>query len=314
MASPFSSIPRSNTESKATQPVEEEQSVLTQVLKEVLTWFFSVNGKHRDLLLQSNMADGYAIDPKNNKQQKINIYNVSTYIFRQEPAIIIQVGSSKVVKTGLGIAVEHSSEGNTRNCLQKRNIGKYSVVLTAETSSEQSTNRLAKLLNEIFLQHIPEYYQNVIFGDSSNSQIIFPQDYTPSDVLSRDFQQDSNVERSYRYTLSFDVEYESIRFIPGYDKILLQNLQGKKILNHDLPVILSMGKNYTITIKTNLLGVKLYSSKPEIFKVLQLSGPHGEGDGDRIYQGRALRTGNFVLKLQDLSLQNIQESEHKVDF
>jgi hypothetical protein len=315
LASPFSAIPRSNVESKATQPVEEESSVLALVIKEVLTWFFSVNGKHRNLFIeQSPFADGYAIDPVNTKQQKINIYNLSTYVFRREPAIIIQVGSPRVIKTGLGIAVEHSVAGNQSNCLQKRNIGKYTVTLIAETSQEQSTNKLAKLLNEIFLQHLPEYYQNVIYGDASNSQIILPQEYTQSEVLSRDFQQDSNVERVYRYTLSFEVEYESIRFIPGYEKLQISNTPGKMILAHDLPMLVHMGQNYIITIKTNLLGVKLYSSRPEIFQILQLSGPHGEGDGDRIYQGKALRIGSFSLKLQDQHLKNVKQSDHKVDF
>jgi hypothetical protein len=79
-------------------------------------------------------------------------------------------------------------------------------------------------------------------------------------------------------------------------------------------MVVHMGQNYIITIKTNLLGVKLYSSRPEIFQILQLSGPHGEGDGDRIYQGKALRIGAFSLKLQDQHLKNVKQSDHKVDF
>lgn len=314
MASPFSSVSRSNLDSKANQPAGEEQSILTQVLKEVLTWFFSVNGKHRDLLLQSPFADSFAIDPTENRQQKINIYNASTYQYRREPSLLVQVGSVRNSKPGLGIAVEHSVAANQQNCLQKRSIGKYSVSITAESGSEQTTNRLTKLLGDIFMQQIPEYYQNVIYGDSNNSQIIFPQDYVQSEILSKDFQQDSNVERVWRGSINFEVEYESIRFIPGYEKLTLSMGSGKMVLAHDCPLLVHMGKNYTITIKTNLLGVKLYSSKPGVFQLLQLSGPHGEGDGDRIYQGKALKLGSFSLKLQDQHLRNVKESNHKVDF
>lgn len=314
MTSPFVSIPRSNIENKSLQPSGEENSILVQVFKEILGWYFSNNGKHRDLLLQAPFADSYCLDPKNNKQQKISIYNVSTYQLRKDPSLIIQVGSVRGVKTGLGISVEHSHAGNQMNCLQKRNIGKYNVTLIAEAGSEQTVHRLSKLLSDIFFLHIPEYYQNVIYGDSNNSQILFPQEYTQSEVLSKDFQQDSNVERIYSYSLSFEVEYESIRFIRGYDKIQIVNNYGDKLLEHDLPTRVSMGSSYPITIKTNLIGVKLYSSNPGIFQLTQISGPHGEGNGDRYYQGRAMRVGTFSLTLQDLHMKNTKQTNHQVEF
>ena len=300
---------------KAQVSSSEENSILTQIMKEILGWFLSNSGKHRNLLTsQLPFADGYSIDPKEGNQQRINIYNISTYQPRKDPAIIIQVGSTQTIKTGLGISVEHSAAGNELNCLQKRNVGKYKITLVAESGSDQTTNKLARILGDIFIQHIPEYYQGVLYGDSNNSQIIFPQEYNQSDVLSRDMQIDSNVERIYRYSINFEVEYESIRFIPGYEKIQLVNQPGRKILEHDLQKMVKMGELYTITVKTNLLGVKLYSSKPEIFKVTQLSGPHGEGDGDRIYRGHALRVGPFSLKLQDLHMRNISQTDHSVEF
>jgi hypothetical protein len=86
------------------------------------------------------------------------------------------------------------------------------------------------------------------------------------------------------------------------------------ILEHDLPAVVHMGKLYPITVRTNLLGVNLYSSNSNIFQLHQLSGPQGEGNGDRYYHGTALRIGPFKLKLIDIHQSHIQESEHNVNF
>jgi hypothetical protein len=301
---------------KATEPLTDESSVLTQVLQEVLGWFFSNKGKHRDLLLQNPLADAFAIDADQNlnKQQLLTIQPVETYQYRHNPSITLRVGSTQNIKPGLGISVEHSAASIYKGCLQKRTFAKYNVTLLVETSSKQTTTRLAKMLSDIFFQYIPEYYQNVVMNDQAQSQIIFPQEYTQSPDLIRDFQADSNVERIYGYKFEFEADFESIHFVKGYDKISIVNQQGRKVLSHDLPASVRMGEQYVITVKTNLLGVRLYSQQPGIFELQQISGPQGEGDGDRIYRGHALRVGKFVLRLQDLAMLNILDSKHSVNF
>jgi hypothetical protein len=73
-----------------------------------------------------------------------------------------------------------------------------------------------------------------------------------------------------------------------------------------------MGKQYIMTIRTNLLGVQAYSSNPAICELLKLDGPHGESDGDRHYRVTAFRTGTIDMTLQDMHLTNVVKSSHRV--
>lgn len=316
MDSPFKAVPRSSTEQRALEPLTDETSAITRVLQEILNWFFSNNGKHRDLLLRNPYATGFAVDAdeRSNKQQLLTIQPVETYQYRHNPSITIKVGSTQNIKTGLGISLEHSKYSVDLQALQKRSLAKYHVKLLAETSSKQTTSRLAKLLSDIFFQHIPEYYQSVVFNDQAQSQIIFPQNYEQAADLTRDFQADSNVERIYGYSLEFESEFESLYFVPGYGQLSIVPSQGKKILEHDLPSQVRMGEQYIITVKTNLLGIRLYSMNPIVFELQQISGPMGEDDGDRIYRGHALRIGPFKLKLQDSNFKNEFLTNHTITF
>jgi hypothetical protein len=317
-------IPRSKIERKSTSPVEEENSVLTELLIEVLTWFFHPTGKHRDLLEQAAIAEMFSTEVKPDSHQvPLNIYSLKTYQWRGQPAIIVHVGSIQSKKPGLGIAIENAKVANDLGCLQKRSYAKYQIQIVAESASQQTTNSLAKLLAEIFIQHIPEYYQNVIYGDASNSQVMLPQEYKQSEVLAKDFQHDSNVERVYRWSMDFEVIFESIRFIKSreinlffdgtntVDSNISAGVNSKCILQHNVPELVKMGDQLQISIKTNLPGVKMYCSNPEIFKIFQTSGVHGDGE-ERCYLGRALRSGDFTLTIQDQKRRFVKDSIHRV--
>jgi hypothetical protein len=291
--------------------VEEENSVLVELFIEVLRWFFSPTGKHRDLLEQAAIAEKFLTEvPDGSHAVALNIYSLKTYQWRNQPAIIVHVGSIQAKKPGLGLAIENSKAGNDLGCLQKRSYAKYQISIVAESASQQTTNSLAKLLAEIFTQHIPEYYQNVIYGDASNSQVMFPQVYKQSEVLAKDFQHDSNVERVYRWSIDFEANFEAIRFIKGAEAQVTRGL-ATAVLEHNVPEKVVMGDQLTIAVKTNLQGVKMYSSNPEIFKLFQLSGTHGDGN-ERLYLGRALRSGEFTLTVQDHKRKFVKDSQHRV--
>lgn len=313
----FKSIPRSINDVRAEEVTVEESSAVTQVLIEILNWFFSNNGKHRDLLLsECSFADAYATDPStaNTKQQLITIQPVATYQVRRNPSIVVVVGSPVTTKTGVGIAIEGSSIASMSNNQFKRSYNTYSVQITASSSSQQTTNKIARLLGDIFNLHIPQYYQSVVINDMAKSQIIFPQEYGQPEFLNKDLQEGANVERVWSYQLSFKAEYESLRTIQGVGNLTVDNKKGSLILKHDLPEIVKMGRQYVITVKSNTVGVKLYTTNPNIFDLNKLSGPFGTGSGDYIYRGQALRTGSFKLYVQDMAETNKVESSHTVDF
>lgn len=310
----FKAIPKSIQEEAASNPVIDESSALTLLFMEILNWFFDENGKHRDLLLQASFADAYAVNPSNSAQQKVTIQPIATYQYRQNPSITIQVGNPQSKKTGLGIALEHSRAANGLWSLQKRSINIFNVKLMVETGSEQTTNKVAKLLTEIFFQHIPQQYQNVVGNDYGQSQIIFPQDYTQPTTLTKEPQNDANVERLYMYILEFDVEFESIRFIKGADPIHVTNTPPKKFINYDLPAKIHIGENRVITMKTNIPLVHIYSTEPSIFMLEQLSGPDGEANGEKLFHGIALRVGKFKIESQEGISKVKNQYEHEVIF
>lgn len=295
----FKAIPKSNVEAVASEPVVDESTMLVKMMMEIFSWFFNENGKHRDLLLQAPFADAFATNPSNPAQMKVTIQPIATYQYRQNPSITIQVGNPQAKKTGLGIALEHSKAANGLWCLQKRSLNKVNIKLMAETGSEQTTNKLAKLITEIFFQHIPQQYQNVVGNDLGQSQIIFPQEYNQPSNLVKELQQDANVERIWMYAIDFDVEFESIRFVRGANPIEVQNYKAEKYIDIDLPANLVVGQAYTINVKTNIPSVHLYSQDPSIFKLEQVSGPQGEFDGVKIYHGVALRVGPFLLQAEE---------------
>lgn len=313
----FRSIPRSINDVRAQEVTIEESSAVTQVLIEILNWFFSNNGKHRNLLLsECSFADAFATDPstKNTKQQLIVIQPIATYQIRRNPSIIVTVGSPVTTKTGLGIAIEGSSIASMSEGLFKRSYNSYAIKITAASNSQQTTNKLARMIGDIFNLHIPQYYQSVVINDLAKSQIIFPQDYTQSESLTKDLQEGANVERIWSYEMSFKAEYESLRTVSGVGNLKVDNKKGFSTLKHDLEKNLKMGKQYVITVKSNIPGVKLYTTNPNIFDIKKLSGPFGTGTGDYIYRGQALRTGTFKLFLQDMAESNKIESTHIVDF
>lgn len=259
----FKSIPRSINDVRTEEVTVEESSAVAQVLIEILNWFFSNKGKHRDLLLsECSFADAYATDPStaNTKQQLITIQSVATYQVRRNPSIIVIVGSPVTTKTGVGIAIEGSSIASMSNNQFKRSYNTYSVQITASSSSQQTTNKIARLLGDIFNLHIPQYYQSVVINDMAKSQIIFPQEYGQPEFLNKDLQEGANVERIWSYQLSFKAEYESLRTIQGVGNLMVDNKKGSLILKHDLPEIVKMGQQYIITVKSNTIGVKLYLS------------------------------------------------------
>lgn len=313
----FKSIPRSINDVRAEETIIEESSAVTQVLIEVLNWFFSNNGKHRNLLLsECSFADAFATDPStaNTKQQLITIQPIATYQVRRNPSIIVLVGSPVTQKTGVGIAIEGSSIASMNNNQFKRSFNTYSVKIVASSSSQQTTNKIARLLGDIFNLHIPQYYQSVVINDMAKSQIIFPQEYNQPEFLSKDLQEGANIERIWSYELTFKAEYESLRTIKGVGNLTIDNKKGNLILKHDLPEKLKMGRQYVITVKSNTVGVKLYTTNPNIFDLKALSGPFGTGTGDYLYRGQALRTGSFKLFVQDMAQDNKIESSHSVEF
>ena len=313
----FKSVPRSTNEVRAEEVTIEESSAVTQVLIEILNWFFSNKGKHRDLLLsECSFADAYATDPStaNTKQQLITIQPVATYQVRRNPSIVVIVGSPVTTKTGIGIAIEGSSIASMNNGQFKRSFNTYSVEITASSSSQQTTNKIARILGDIFNLHIPQYYQSVVINDMAKSQIIFPQEYAQPEFLNKDLQEGANIERIWSYKITFKAEYESLRTVKGVGNLTVDNKKGRLILNHDLPEKVKMGQQYVITVKSNTVGVKLYTTNPNIFDIKKLSGPFGTGIGDYIYRGQALRTGSFKLFVQDMAQDNKMESNHTVDF
>ena len=313
----FRSIPRSINEVRAQEVMVEESSAVTQVLIEVLNWFFSNNGKHRNLMLsECSFADAYATDPStaNTKQQLITIQSIATYQVRKNPSIVVIVGSPVTTKTGVGIAIEGSSIASMNSSQFKRSYNSYSVQITASSSSQQTTNKIARMLGDIFNLHIPQYYQSVVINDMAKSQIIFPQEYGQPEFLNKDVQEGANIERIWSYQLSFKAEYESLRTVKGVGNLTVDNKKGSLILKHDLPEKVRMGQQYVITVKSNTVGAKLYTTNPNIFDIKKLSGPFGTGTGDYIYRGQALRTGSFKLFLQDMAENNKIQSSHTVDF
>ena len=313
----FKSIPRSINDVRSEEVTIEESSAVTQVLIEILQWFFSNGGRHRDMMLsECSFADAYATDPstKNTKQQLITIQPIGTYQFRRNPSITVVVGSPVTTKTGLGIAIEGSSIASMSSSQFKRSYNSYSVVLTASSSSQQTTNKIGRMLGDIFNLHIPQYYQSVVINNMAKSKIIFPQEYGQPEALSKDLQEGANIERIWSYQMSFKVEYESLRNVRGVGNLTVDNKRGSIILKHDLPETVKMGQQYVITVKSNTVGVNLYTTNPNIFDIKKLSGPFGTGDGDYIYRGQALRTGNFKLFIQDMAENNKVESSHIVDF
>lgn len=313
----FKSIPRSVNEVRAEQVTIEESSAVAQVLIEILNWFFSNNGKHRNLLLsECSFADGFATDPstKNTKQQLITIQTVATFQNRRNPAIVVTVGSPVTTKTGLGIAIEGSSIASMSEGLFKRSYNSYAIKIAASSSSQQTTNKLARMIGDIFNLHIPQYYQSVVINDLAKSQIIFPQEYSQPETLTKDLQDGANIERIWSYEVSFKAEYESLRTVKGVGNITVDNKKNQLSISHDLPTTLKMGKQYVITVKSNGPGVRLYTTNPNVFDITKLSGPFGTGTGEYIYRGQAIRTGNFKLFLQDMAEVNKIESTHNVDF
>ena len=79
------------------------------------------------------------------------------------------------------------------------------------------------MLGDIFNLHIPELYQSVVLNDFSQSQIIFPQEYSQPEFLTKDFQHEANVERVWTWEVSFKIEFEAIRFIKGFDTPIIVN-------------------------------------------------------------------------------------------
>lgn len=313
---PFRAVPRSSIEAEATHPVVDESSLLTQIFIEILTWYFSNKGKHRDLLLQSPLADGFAIDPdkSSTKQNLITVQAAATYQVRNNPSITVMVGPPRSIRSGLGISVEHSRRSRELGKLLKRSYSNVDITLHLETSSEQVTNRLAKLITEIFFQHIPEYYNSVIILNDSQSQVIFPQTFSQSNLLIKDFQPGSNVERIYSHKFSFTVDFESLRWIDAFPQLHVTNLPAKMQLEHDIPATLKMGQQYTATIKTNLLGVKLFVDKPAYIELQQISGPFGTEDGTRYYKLTPLRTGEVIFTLADMKESQQVRTSHRITF
>jgi hypothetical protein len=311
----FKAVPRSKQEIPAVETVVDETSALTQMLKEILEWFFSNKGRHRKLLNQCSFADGYSTDPEGGDltQLPITIQPVATYQPRTNPSIVISVGPSQSKKAGLGLSLEHMKSASGLGKLVKRSFNTLNVKLLIESSSEQNTNRLARLLTDILFQHIPQYYQNAVMHELGHSQVVFPQDYQQPTSLSRDLQQDAQVERIYGYLLEFDVGYESLRMVDGGEPVRVVAKQGTKILQHDCQPTVRLGQVVVVRVKTNCQGIRMFTSAPHIFSMDSMNGPFGDGE-DRVYRCQALRTGTFDLILMDGHGNNKQVSSHQVVF
>lgn len=311
----FQAVPRSKQEIPAVESVVDESTSLTLMLQEILEWFFSNKGRHRKLLEQCSFAGGYSTDPEGGDltQLPITIQPVGTYQWRSNPSIVISVGPSQGKKAGLGLALEHQRASSGIGKLVKRSFNTLSVKLMIESSSEQNTNKLARLLTDILYQHIPQYYQNAVTHELGHSQVVFPQDYSQPTTLTRDFQQDAQVERIYGYLLEFDVNYESLRMVDGGEPVTVVAKKGTKVLNHDLTDRVRLGQIVVIHVTTNVEGIRLFSSAPHVFSLESMNGPFGDGE-PRVYRGQALRTGSFDLILMDGHGANKTLSSHNVVF
>lgn len=311
----FKAVPRSKQEVPAIEAVVDEASSLTQMLIEILGWFFSNKGRHRKLLEQCPFADGYSTDPTAGDltQLPIAIQPVATYQWRTNPSIVISVGPAQGKKAGLGLAIEHMRGAGGVGKLVKRSFNTLNVKLMIESSSEQNTNKLARLLTDILFQHIPQYYQNAVMHELGHSQVVFPQEYNQPTTLTKDMQQDAQIERIYGYILDFDVNYESLRLVDGGDPVTVVAKKGVKVIQHDCPPVVHLGQVTVIHVRTNVEGMRMFSSAPHIFSLDSMNGPFGDGE-DRVYRGQALRTGSFDLILLDGHGGNKTTSNHTVGF
>jgi hypothetical protein len=311
----FKAVPRSRQEVPAVEAVVDEASALTQMIIEILTWFFSNKGRHRKLLEQCSFADGFATDPESGDltQLPVAIYPVATYQWRTNPSIIVQVGPAQGKIAGLGMAIEHMRGAGGIGKLVKRSFNTLNVKLMIASSSEQNTNKMARLLTDILYQHLPQQYQNAVMHELGHSQVVFPQEYNQPTTLTKDLQQDAQIERVYSYIIEFDVNYESLRLVDGGDPITVVNKRGAKIIEHDCPTMVRLGEVIVVNVKTNVEGIRLFTNSPHIFSLESMNGPFGDGE-NRIYRGQALRTGNFTLTMLDGHGNNKTTSSHTVGF
>lgn len=311
----FKKVPRSRAELPAVEAVVDESSALTQMLVEILGWFFSNKGRHRKLLEQCSFANGYSTDPEHGDltQLPLTIQPVATYQWRTNPSIVISVGPSQGKMAGLGLAIEHMRGADGIGKLVKRSFNTLNVKLMIESQSEQSTNKIARLLTDILYQHIPQHYQNAVMHELGHSQVVFPQEYNQPVTLTKDLQQDAQIERIYAYMIDFDVNYESLRLVDGGDPITVVAKSGTKQIEHDCPSVVRLGQVSVIHVKTNVSGIRMFSNSPHIFSLDSMNGPFGDGE-DRVYRGQAVRTGSFTLTMMDVHGGNKVTSTHSVGF
>jgi hypothetical protein len=282
---------------------------------EVLDWFFSTKGKHRnDFVSRAKFADNYATDPSDDlDHQKVTIQPISTWQYRKNPSITIQTGSTKGHRTGLGIAIEHTKASNDLSFLAQRTLNTINIKLLIESSSEQTTNAMTKLVTDIFFVHIPRFYQNVLMMDLGKTQIIFPKDYEQSETLERAYNQESNVERLFSSSMSFNIEYESVNFIEGFAGIGVVNRKGKAIIDSDAPEIFSLGKPLVFTIKTNVGPIKVYATSSGMIHLEQVEGDNPMNT-NRIYRATPLQVGKVSFQYVDKHGKVRLTTDHNVVF
>jgi hypothetical protein len=172
---------------------------------------------------------------------------------------------------------------------------------------------MARLLTDILYQHIPQQYQNAVMHELGHSQVVFPQEYNQPVTLTKDLQQDAQVERVYVYTIDFDVTYESLRLVEGGEPVTVVAKRGTKVIENDCPPVVRLGEVRVIHVRTNVEGIRMFSSAPHIFSLDSMNGPFGDGE-DRVYRGQALRTGTFTLTMMDGHGGNKTATTHTVAF